>query len=117
MSMQTVKSIFKEYAGPLVLMLGLAFAMTTVYASLVTDRLTTLASSISADIQNPAVRVRIMGRTVILEGVANDPSESDRCEAIAIDYLASQSSSVFLGATRVLNLISIQAPVKTAAAY
>ena len=90
-------------------MLGLAFLLTFSYSTLVTDRLATLASSISADIQNPHVRVKIVGRTVILEGVATDPSESDRCEAIAIDYLASQSSGVFFGATRVLNMISIQA--------
>jgi hypothetical protein len=111
------KSIFREYVAPLALMLALALTLTVGYSAVATHQMTTLAQSISADIQSPSVRVRIVGRTVILEGQARDPSESDRCEAIAIDYLASQGSALFLGATRVLNLISIQKPQSTASIF
>jgi hypothetical protein len=107
-------SIFREYVAPLAVMFAFALTMTTGYSVIASSQMETLEASISADIQNPTVRVRVSGRTLILEGEAQDVSESDRCQAIAIDYLASQGSMMMVGPTRVLNLISIQKPQSTA---
>lgn len=98
--------LLKETIGPFLLMITSAVTITVAYTTIGTSRLTVLAEAIAADIKNPAVHVRVAGRSLILEGTLTDPAESDRAEAIAIDHLASQKSSVFFGATGVVNLIT-----------
>ncbi len=97
----------KEFVGPFAIMVLIALTVTSAYGIHVTNNLAVLAASIEADIQNPGVAVRLAGRTIILEGIASDEGESDRAEAIAMDYVASQSKSLLFGA-RVLNLISVK---------
>ena len=103
----------KEFLAPFAVMVLIALTVTSVYGVHVTNNLAHLAASIEADIQSPSVAVRLAGRTIILEGVASDEGESHLAEAIALDYVASQSSKILFGA-RVVNLIAVKKPVKTA---
>ena len=108
---------FKEFAGPLVGMLVIVLMVTGTYKLFLDQRLSEVATSISADINNPEVAVRTVGQTIILEGTAQDKSESDRCEAIALDYVSAQKAQfavVSLVAPKVINLISIKGVQKTA---
>ena len=104
---QGLMGVLRETVGPFLLMIALAVAITMAYTTIATDRLTQLADAIAADIRNPAVHVRVAGRALILEGTLSDQAESDRCEAIAIDHLASQKSLIFYGASGVVNLIAV----------